>query len=276
MTDRLKEVVTQTLGEDGVSFVENGEIPYISLREQMEAWLAMDNISGNVRYAIKLLGINPRKKGKRQNGTKVMNGVENIIVPGYASRNGNFSTLREVLEDNGLESHAINAYEDLRLRTPFTIFQSADFVKRRVEESPADTVNLVCHSMGGIIALIACENLQGENRERVGRIVTLGTPWNGTNMATFLSLVKKGDGALRDLSPHSYILEKVLPKVGDDMRAKTVSIGSVHDVIVPWESSVLDRSLLNVVLRRKKAVTHANLLHEEHVAQTVAEVLKAA
>jgi len=277
MTDRLKEVVTRTLGEDGVSFIEDGDVPDISLREQMEAWLAMDNISGNVRYAIKLMGLNGgRRKNKKPNGRIVSNDIENIIVPGYASRNSSFSSLREVLEDNGIESHAINAYEDLRFRNPFPVFRSADFVQRRIEESPAEEVNLICHSMGGIIALIACENLTEENRRRIGRIVTLGTPWNGTSMAKFLAFVKQGDNALGDISPKSYVVDKVLPRISDEMKVKTVSIGSVHDVIVPWESSVLEGSLLNAVLRRKKAVTHANLLHEEHVAQTVAEILKAA
>jgi len=277
MTHRLKEVVKQTLGEDGVSFIENGDRPSISFKEQMDAWLAIDNISGNARYAMKLLGINPgRRRGKKTNGAKIIDGMENIIVPGYASRNSTFSSMREVLEDNGFQSHAVNAYEDLRFRRPLTTFQSADLLKRRIEDSPADIVNLICHSMGGIIALIACENLREEDRERIGRIVTLGTPWNGTTMAKLLALVKQGDGALRDLSPQSYVLDRVVPQVGNDIKRKTVSIGSAHDVIVPWESSILDGSLLNAVLRRGKAVTHANFLHEDHVAQTVAEVLKEA
>jgi|GEM_PF-1925217 len=281
MRDRLKEVVTQTLGAEGVSFIDNGNRPKISSREDLDAWLTVENIFGNVRYAMALAGVDigrrKGKNGKKSNGwSQVHDGTENIIVPGYASRNSTFTSLRRTLEENNIQSHAINAYEDLRLRTPLTTLESAEFVQTKIEDSPADTVNLICHSMGGIIALIACERLSEEDKERIGRIVTLGTPWNGTMMARLLSLLKKDDKALRELSPYSHVLSRELPKVGQDIRGKAVSIGSVSDVIVPWESSILEGALLNAVLRREKAVTHANFLHEDHVAETVAEILNAA
>ncbi len=277
MSPALKEAVTRTLGKDDVSFIENGDDPGISLIENARTLMGIEHVRGNLRYLLKLLGIGINgKNGRNHNGETSVSGTETIIVPGYASRNNNFTSLLERLERGGIESHALNAYEDFRFRDPFSADEASEVVCKRIEESTADRINLVCHSMGGIIALLGCQQLEQEDLDRIAKIVTLGTPWKGTSLARLLSMVKSGDRALKELSPHSKVLEKDLPQVKGEIRKKTVSIGSVADGIVPWQSSVLDGSRLNVVLRRKNAVTHANFLHAPHVAETIAEILKAA
>jgi pimeloyl-ACP methyl ester carboxylesterase len=53
-------------------------------------------------------------------------------------------------------------------------------VARRIASIPADTVHLVGHSLGGVVAL---GYLAGEPDERIGRVVLLGAPVSGSRAA---------------------------------------------------------------------------------------------
>ncbi len=108
----------------------------------------------------------------------------------------------------------------------------------RVEElcdaSGSDQVDIVAHSMGGLVAAWYLQHLGGARRVR--RLVTLGTPWAGSRMAIF--------GPFRqalDLEPDSETLSLLGP-----CPVPTTCIWSPHDnivlpprsAVVPWAASV--------------------------------------
>ncbi|MBU1992514.1 MAG: hypothetical protein ABH856_01970 [Patescibacteria group bacterium] len=272
MTSSLKSAIVDVMGEDGVSFVEDGQPPKVGFREMVETLVTPRNVVGNFLYLFRLLGINGGNGDERKPAEQV-GGTETVIVPGYASRNMSLLPLEERLRERGIESRTLRAYEDLRLRQPLPTLEAADHVQEIIEQSRAEIVNFVCHSMGGLTVLIACSRLSGETREKVGRIVTLGTPWQGAPLARTLSFVKRGDMALKDLSPGSDILKTEIPKITQEVRGKTVAVISVADKLVPLQSGILEGALLNLVLRRDRSVIHADFLHDKRVAEMVAAIL---
>ena len=66
-------------------------------------------------------------------------------------------------------------------------------VARRIVSIPADTVHLVGHSLGGVVAL---DYMAGEPDKRVGRVVLLGAPVSGSRAARALADQPFGDWIL--------------------------------------------------------------------------------
>ena len=90
---------------------------------------------------------------------------------------------------------------------------------RRV--SGNERVDLVCHSMGGLIAAQALQH--GKLAGKVRRVVTLGTPYQGTQMAAFGFWLPEH----RDLFPKSEIVQRL-----EDNPTPTVAIWSRSDHLV--------------------------------------------
>jgi len=100
-----------------------------------------------------------------------------------------------------------------------------------------DVIDLVAHSMGGLVCRLALEDAQ--TRRRVRRLVTLGTPHAGTHAARFLAT----QSALA-LRPDSEILARLdaqLPWRGPPEMPEAISYWSRADVmLLPPEAAQLD------------------------------------
>jgi pimeloyl-ACP methyl ester carboxylesterase len=59
----------------------------------------------------------------------------------------------------------------------------ADRIDRLRQVTGFEQVDLVCHSMGGVVAALYLQ--QGDNARKVRRLITLGTPWRGSKLAVF-------------------------------------------------------------------------------------------
>lgn len=69
----------------------------------------------------------------------------------------------------------------------------AGFLRRLAAHEGVRSVDLVGHSMGGLFSRAAIREL-GDDGPRVGRLVTLGTPWDGSVLGDFLDgEVSEGD-----------------------------------------------------------------------------------
>src|SRR5262249_18623573 len=106
----------------------------------------------------------------------------------------------------------------------------------RVNELPADaTIDLVGHSMGGLVARLALED--PKTSARVATLVTLGTPHSGTYAARF-------GGTLNPigLRPGSLVLERLrsqLPWRGPPEQPRLVTLWSRADVLLlPAEAAL--------------------------------------
>jgi pimeloyl-ACP methyl ester carboxylesterase len=151
------------------------------------------------------------------------------------------------------------------------IRDSAGLIARKVESIVTQTgiarVDIVGHSMGGLVGLDYLKRLGG--RHRVRRLVLLGTPTQGTWSALFGLVTAPLGLASLQLLPGSPFLrelaERPLPPGAD-----VVSIGAVRDWLAPLASTVLD-GVRHIAL----PTGHSGLLVDAEVAEVVVGILRA-
>ena len=191
-----------------------------------------------------------------------------LLIHGYFATRGSLHLLETHLTMRGL---IVMSYP---LGGPINvgdIRDSAGLIARKVESIVAQTgiarVDIVGHSMGGLVGLDYLKRLGG--RHRVRRLVMLGTPAQGT-WSALLGLVTAPLGlASLQLLPGSPFLrelaERPLPEGAD-----VVSIGAVRDWLAPLSSTVLD-GVRHIAL----PTGHSGLLVDAEVADVVVDILRA-
>jgi pimeloyl-ACP methyl ester carboxylesterase len=189
-----------------------------------------------------------------------------LLIHGYLATRGSLHLLARHLTDRG---HIVISYP---LGFPVNlgdIRDSAGLIARKVESIVAQTgvteIDVVGHSLGGLVGLYYLKRLGG--RHRVRRLIMLGTPTQGT-WSALLGLVTAPLGrASLQLLPGSPFLRELgempLPKGAD-----VVSIGAVRDWMAPVSSTVLD-GVRHIAL----PTGHSGLLVDVEVARVVADLL---
>ena len=127
-----------------------------------------------------------------------------VLVPGYGGSPSAFARLRAELESAGREVETValpeNGTGDLRQQAA-----ALDAVVDRLEGAGARSVDVVGFSAGGVTARVWVREHEGDRRAR--RIVTLGSPHHGTQVAALASaLLGSCDVACSQLSPGSSLL----------------------------------------------------------------------
>jgi pimeloyl-ACP methyl ester carboxylesterase len=191
-----------------------------------------------------------------------------LLLHGYLATRGSLHLLERHLTERGLVvmTYALGPVHlgDIR--------DSAGLIARKVESIVAQTevtrVDIVGHSMGGLVGLDYLKRLGG--RHRVRRLIMLGTPAQGT-WSALLGLVTAPLGlASLQLLPGSPFLrelaERPLPP-----GAEVVSIGAIRDWLAPLSTTVLD-GIRHIAL----PTGHSGLLVDEEVAEVVAGLLLSA
>jgi pimeloyl-ACP methyl ester carboxylesterase len=117
--------------------------------------------------------------------------------------------------------------------SPQSVAESARHLERFIEgvraREDAERVDIVAHSLGGVVARYYIERLGGATR--VGRLITIGSPHKGTRLGRFgLGLVPSA----REIVAESPLLGGLAPPDG----AAYVSVWSRADaVIIPADAS---------------------------------------
>ena len=112
-----------------------------------------------------------------------------------------------------------------------------EFLRRRVR---GGRIDLVCHSLGGVIASAYLQLLGGARR--VDRCITLGTPHRGTYNAYWL-LSRIG----RELRPDSRLLERLEATRGAAAAVRFTSVVAGSDnIIIPRVFSALENDVVRV------------------------------
>ncbi|MET9950460.1 alpha/beta fold hydrolase [Streptomyces sp. NPDC006339] len=176
-----------------------------------------------------------------------------VLLHGFVDNRSVFVLLRRALARHGRDRVESLNYSPLTcdLRT------AAELLGRRVEELLARTghaeVDLVGHSLGGLIARYYVQRLGGDARVRT--LVMLGTPHAGT---TFVPLAD-AHPLVRQMRPGSPVLRELAgPSSG--CRTRFVSFWSDLDqVMVPVETARLDHPDLVVHNVRVSGVGHLAL-----------------
>jgi len=98
-------------------------------------------------------------------------------------------------------------------------------LRRLRREHGFERLSIVAHSMGGLVARDAIQQLaSGEPRVRVDRFVTVSTPWSGHAAATIgVDFLRHPVPAWRDLVPGSAFLQRVV--------GAPLPEGTTHDLV---------------------------------------------
>lgn len=103
-----------------------------------------------------------------------------ILVPGFAGGKTLFHPFRDELRARGVAAEGWELAPFLYRRR---IAWYAEELARTVVEHGLDDITLVGWSMGGFVSTAAA--LHPSARDRIRRVITFGTPWNGTWAARF-------------------------------------------------------------------------------------------
>ena len=154
-----------------------------------------------------------------------------LLIHGFLGTRGSMYVLERRLLDDGFCVFSFN----LGTLNTRDIRRSAFLIHRKVERILAQTsslkVNILAHSMGGLIGLYYIKKLGGH--ERVGRMVTMGTPYRGTWTAIFgIALLGLHSTSSWQLLPHSRLLDELHNTPIPD-GVEIVSVAAARDRLCP-------------------------------------------
>lgn len=104
-----------------------------------------------------------------------------VLLHGYASRPGSLRAMRRRLRAAGLSTATFGYPNDGPIYRSGTVF--ADALAELTKQAPERDLQIVAHSMGGLVARVAVELEPPEKTRRVRRLLTVATPHRGTALA---------------------------------------------------------------------------------------------
>ncbi len=185
-----------------------------------------------------------------------------ILLHGFGMNRTNWIWIAPKLIARGLGPLYGTSYFSLQ-RTQLSAKHLRDFVEYVLAREDAERVDIVAHSLGGVVARYYIERLGGA--KRVGRLVTIGSPHRGTVLGR-LGIVPSA----RQLVAGSDFLSDL-----GQMREGVIyaSIWSRADaVVVPPESSSIAPCGEDCIF---DDLGHLSLLLSPRVAETIADKLVA-
>ena len=190
-----------------------------------------------------------------------------LLIHGYLATRGSLQLLERRLTDMG---HLVLTYR-LGLLHTGDISESAALIARKIESIAAQTsldrMDIVGHSMGGLVGLYYLKRLGG--RRRVRRLIMLGTPTSGTWSALLGVAVAPFGRASLQLLPDSAFLRD-LEQGSLPQGVEIISVAGDRDRVAPTSTTHLAG-----VRHISVPTNHAGLLVDVEVAELVGEILRA-
>jgi pimeloyl-ACP methyl ester carboxylesterase len=176
-----------------------------------------------------------------------------LLVHGFVDNRSAFALLRRSLHRNGwTRVQAVN-YSPLTSDVRTAAALLGPHVERICEETGEPRVDIVAHSLGGLIARYYVQCLGGHDRVRT--LVTLGTPHSGTRAIPALI----PHPLARQMRPGSPVLEEL---AGPVRRCRTRFVAFWSDLdqlMIPVESACLEHPDLAVKNIKVTGVGHLAL-----------------
>lgn len=188
-----------------------------------------------------------------------------VLVHGLAMNHTNWLWLGRGLARRGCAPlYAFSFFSLGRMRR--SAERLARFVEQVRRRESAEAVDIVAHSLGGVVARYYLERLGGA--AHVGRLITIGTPHFGTKLARFGAFVP---AALELRVDSSFLTEMGPPRLNDGVRY--TSVWSRADAMIePPESASLHEAGCDRVF---DDLGHLSLLLSPRVFDVVADRLQA-
>lgn len=193
-----------------------------------------------------------------------------LLLHGFIDNRSVFLLLRRSLHRHGWRHVEALNYSPLTC----DLRKAAELLGRHVEETCARTghrrVDLVGHSLGGLIARYYVQRLGGDARVRT--VITLGTPHSGTRIAPLLS----AHPLVRQMRPDSAVIAE-LSRPAPNCRTQFVAFWSEEDqVMVPATTARISHPDLLAHNVHVAGVGHLALPVNGTVAAGIREALAAA
>jgi hypothetical protein len=156
-----------------------------------------------------------------------------ILVPGYLDLPAFFIPITKKLRSQGRDVTFLNLFPNIS-----DIRKESEILKKKVAEIKARTgasqVDIIGHSMGGLISRYYIKNLNGE--KDVARLIQLATP----NHGTIVSHLSPTDGAQQ---MHTGSADLNALKEGDENPGEidyTSIRGGLDEIVIPHDSPILE------------------------------------
>ncbi|HEY5837302.1 esterase/lipase family protein [Streptomyces sp.] len=190
-----------------------------------------------------------------------------LLVHGFVDNRSAFTLLRRSLLRNGWTRVQCLNYSPLTcdIRTAAELL--GPHVEQVCEQSGHRSVDIVGHSLGGLIARYYVQRLGGDTRVRT--LVTLGTPHSGTRAVPALT----PHPLARQMRPGSPVLEE-LARPARGCRSRFVAFWSDLDqLMIPVESARLEHPDLLTQNIKVSGVGHLALPVHAAVAARIRQAL---
>ena len=243
-------------------------LPYLQWNMDRRTLIAVIVVADLIVVAIVLWFLWPRVFGDTTQAEAALPLEERppavLLIPGYGGGADGLVPLSNVLRQQGIRTEIVDFGDGRGDLSEY----GADVARQaQALQAQGYDVDLVGYSAGGITARSAAQQAP----EAIDRIVTIGSPHNGTVLASLGGLVGACPIACQQMQPDSDLLT-ALPAVDGDF----LSVYSENDdVIRPFTSSELDGAT-NVLVQdacSSDTVEHGGLPNDGYVQRVVAAFL---
>ncbi|HMI35345.1 MAG TPA: alpha/beta fold hydrolase [Propionibacteriaceae bacterium] len=191
-----------------------------------------------------------------------------LLVHGFIENHAIFSVMERALRRRGFQMLTAYDYGLLTHSIPRAAIRLGETIERLVTQSGYERINVIGHSLGGLITRYYVQRLGGDSW--VHTLVTLGTPHQGTHLARAAPLLP----LVRQLTPSSPIIQE-LAEPAPGCRTRFIAFHSdIDPVIVPSGNARLEHPDLNVQNISVRGVGHLSLPRNGRIAFTIAEALR--
>src|SRR5213078_2611186 len=166
-----------------------------------------------------------------------------VLLHGYAQHPANFLWLARRLERDGWHHLYTVAHTPVGGDIERSAHRLGEALDRLRRATGASRVDIVAHSMGGLVAR-ACIRARGQ-ASGVGRLITLGTPHQGTEIFPRFGL----DPMVAQMRPGSPLLARLAADDPVPRLADCISIYSADDAVVVPASRGYYPGAFNVEVR---------------------------
>lgn len=188
-----------------------------------------------------------------------------VLVHGYMMRGGVMWLIKRRLINAGFKQVHLFTYAPPWRDINCFARQLEDFVSK-IAPDPKTKVDIVAHSMGGLVSRYYINLLEGY--KRVSRFITLGTPHGGSMLWSF-AIWQCG----RQMRPESPTLNGLAE---NDYRLDDLSVTSIYsdfdELVIPQESPVISRSGVNNIM--VSGVGHVGFVFDGYVYELIEQALR--
>lgn len=181
-----------------------------------------------------------------------------LFVHGFLHNASTFAYIKQKMRLAGWRDFRAVNLPTLRGTLPEMAEQTLDAITQMRREFGSDQVDIVAHSMGGILARYALQLLKADGQVR--KLVTLGTPHQGTVLSRYGYLP-----SLKELAPESRTMRR-LKRAQPLRHTQAVAVSGSLDVLMQPAELAHWEGVRNIRLR---GVGHAGLLFSKRVVQII-------